>query len=405
MKHEAPMTNQSQSSQPANPKPAHGGIKWFLLIPVALCIFGSITFFLRAQSKKTLATNTLALEAEPVSVMHAQLSAPDTDLALPATLQAYSDSPIFARTSGYVSHWYADIGTHVHGGQLLALIDSPEVDQELNQAHAALGQARANLTLADITAKRYQSLINTNAVSQQDVDQNNQNFDAQTANVQAMSANVSRLEQMQGFEKVVAPFDGIITQRLTDIGNLINAGNGGTGQQLFRMSKIDVVRVFVTVPEAYSEQIVDGLKATLDVTELPNQHFDGKVTRSSHSIDLTSHTLLVEIDVPNPTGKLMPGAYANVHLHLSVPVRPLVVPSGSVLYQAAGPQIAIVNQGNQVELRKVALGRDFGNTIEIVSGISERESIIANPPDYLVDGMKVSIQSAPDAKTADAKTS
>jgi RND family efflux transporter MFP subunit len=406
MKHEESMTNQSQSSQPANPKPARsGGIKWFLLIPVALCIFGSITFYLRAQNEKKLATNTQALEAEPVSVMHAQLSAPDTDLALPATLQAYSDSPIFARTNGYVSHWYADIGTRVHGGQLLALIDSPEVDQELNQARAALGQARATLTLANITAKRYQSLINTNAVSQQDVDSNNQNSDAQTANVQAMSANVSRLEQMQGFEKVVAPFDGIITQRLTDIGNLVNAGNGGTGQQLFRMSKIDVVRVFVTVPEAYSEQIVDGTKATLDLTELPNQHFDGKVTRSNHSIDLTSHTLLVEIDVPNPTGKLMPGAYANVHLHVSVPVRPLVVPSGSVLYQAAGPQLAIVNQNNQVELRKVALGRDFGNTIEITSGISESESIISNPPDYLVDGMKVSVQPASGAAAPPAKKS
>ena len=405
MKPEAPMTDQSQSLQQGNPKPTGGGIQWFLLIPVALCIFGSITFYLRAQSEKKLATNTQALEAEPVSVMHAQLSAPDTDLALPATLQAYSDSPIFARTNGYVSHWYADIGTHVRGGQLLALIDSPEVDQELNQAQAALGQARANLTLADITAKRYRSLINTNAVAQQDVDSNNQNFDAQTANVQAMSANVSRLQQMQGFEKVVAPFDGIIAQRLTDIGDLINAGNSGTGQQLFRMSKIDVVRVFVTVPEAYSEQIVDGVKATLDLTELPNQHFDGKVTRSNHSIDLNSHTLLVEIDVPNPTGKLMPGAYANVHLHLTVPVRPLVVPSGSVLYQAAGPQLAIVNQNNQVELRKVALGRDFGNTIEITSGISESESIIANPPDYLVDGMKVSVQPASGAAAPAAKKS
>jgi RND family efflux transporter MFP subunit len=405
MKPEAPMTDQSQSLQLGNAKPTGGSIKWFLLIPVALCIFGSITFHLRAQSEKKLATNTQGLEAEPVSVMHAQLSAPDTDLALPATLQAYSDSPIFARTNGYVSHWYADIGTHVHAGQLLALIDSPEVDQELNQAQAALGQARANMTLADITAKRYRSLINTNAVAQQDVDSNNQNFDAQTANVQAMSANVSRLEQMQGFEKVVAPFDGIITQRLTDVGDLINAGNAGTGQQLFRMSKIDVVRVFVTVPEAYSEQIVDGLKATLDLTELPNQHFDGKVTRSNHSIDLNSHTLLVEIDVPNPTGKLMPGAYADVHLHLTVPVRPLIVPSGSVLYQAAGPQLAIVNQNNQVELRKVGLGRDFGNTIEVTSGISESDSIISNPPDYLVDGMKVSVQPASGAAAPAAKKS
>jgi RND family efflux transporter MFP subunit len=387
------MTNQSQSLQQANPKPARS-IEGFLLVPVALCIFGSITFILRAQDEKKLVTSTKALQAEPVNVIHAQLSAPDSNLALPATLQAYSDSPIYARTNGYVSHWYVDIGTHVHGGELLALIDSPEVDQELNQARAALAQAQANLTLSGITSKRYQSLITTDAVSQQEVDQNNQNFEAQKANVQAMSANVSRLEQLQGFEKVVAPFDGIITQRHTDIGNLINAGNSGTGSELFRMAKIDVVRVFVTVPEAYSEQIVDGLKATLNLTELPNQQFAGSVIRSSHSIDLTSHTLLVEIDVPNPVGKLMPGAYAEVHINLPVPVRPLVVPSGSVLFQAAGPQVAIVNQNNQVELRKVALGRDFGNTVEVTSGLSERESIIANPPDYLVDGMKVSIQPA-----------
>jgi RND family efflux transporter MFP subunit len=392
MKHEGTMTHQSQSLQQGSTGSSGSSIKWFLLVPVALCIFGSVTFYLRAQDEKKLVATTQALEAEPVTVTHAQQSAPDSDLGLPATLQAYSDSPIYARTGGYVSHWYADIGAHVRQGELLALIEAPEIDQELNQARAALAQTQANLTLANITATRYQGLIKTNAVSQQEVDQNNQNFDAQKANVQAAGANVSRLEQLQGFEKVIAPFDGIITQRHTDIGNLINAGNSGTGYELFRMSKIDVVRVFVTVPEAYSEQIVNGLKATLNLTELPNQQFNGAVIRSSHSIDLTSHTLLVEIDVPNLTGKLMPGAYAQVHMHLPVPVRPLVISSGSLLFQAAGPQVAVVNQSNQVELRKVVLGRDFGNTVEITSGITERESIIANPADSLVDGMKVSIQ-------------
>jgi RND family efflux transporter MFP subunit len=281
---------------------------------------------------------------------------------------------------------------------LLAQIESPEVDQELNQVRAALAQAQANLTLADITAKRYQSLISTNAVSQQDVDSNNQNLDAQKANVQAMSANVSRLEQLQGFEKVIAPFNGVITQRLTDIGNLVNAGNGGTGFQLFRIAKIDVVRTFVTVPETYSQQTVDGLKATLAVTSLANQQFTGAVIRNNHSIDLTSHTLLVEIDVPNPTGKLMPGAYAEVHMHVPVPVRSLVIPSGSVLYQAAGPQIAVVNQNSQVELHKVGLGRDFGSTIEVTSGLNASDSIISSPPDYLVDGMKVAVQPASGGK-------
>jgi RND family efflux transporter MFP subunit len=399
MNNEAPTNKQSQSPQSRDPKHARNSIKWFLLIPAVLCLSGVITFFMRAQDSKKLNATTQGLQAESVAVSHPQPGTPDTDLALPATLQAFSDSPIYARTNGYVSHWYADIGTHVRQGQLLAQIESPEVDQELNQARAALAQAQANLTLADITAKRYQSLITTNAVSQQDVDSNNQNFDSQKANVQAASANVSRLEQLQGFEKVIAPFNGVITQRLTDIGDLINAGNGGTGFQLFRIAKIDVVRTFVTVPETYSQQIVDGLKATLRVTSLPNEKFTGTVIRNNHSIDVASHTLLVEIDVPNPTGKLMPGAYAEVDMHVPVPVRSLVISSGSVLYQAAGPQVAVVNQNSQVELRKVGLGRDFGSTIEITSGLNASDSIITSPPDYLVDGMKVAVQPASGGKS------
>ena len=392
MKHEVPMTHESQSQPMTAPHKGRGGIKWFLLIPVALCVFGAVTFVLRAQDQKKLVATTKALEAESVSVVHPQPGKPDTDLALPATLQAYSDSPIYARTDGYVAHWYADIGAHVHQGQLLATIDSPEVDQELNQARATLAQGQATMKLANITATRYRELIKTDAVSQQDVDQNNQNLDAQQANVQAESANVSRLEQLQGFEKVVAPFDGVITQRQTDIGDLINAGNGGTGFELFRMAKINVIRAYVTVPETYGEQIADGMKATLQVTGIPDQQFSGSVIRNSHAIAMNSHTLLVEIDVPNPNGKLMPGAYAEAHIHVPLPVRSLVVPGGAVLYQAAGPQIAVVNQQNQVELRKVSLGRDFGTTVEVNSGISATDNIIASPPDYLVDGMKVSVQ-------------
>jgi RND family efflux transporter MFP subunit len=384
------MTHVSKSPKPARRSP----IVWFLVVPLMLCLFGAITFFLRAQSKKKLVATTQTLEAEPVSVIHARSSPPETDMALPATIQAYSDSPIYARTDGYVKSWYADIGAHVHQGQLLALIDSPEVDQQLNQARAALSQAQANLKLADITAARYQGLINTDAVSQQDVDVNNQNLDAQKANAQAASANVNRLEQMQSFERVTAPFDGTITQRLTDIGNLINAGNGGAGHELFHIAKIGVIRVYVTVPETYSAQIADGMKATLQVTGLAGQQFTGRVIRNNHAIALTSHTLLVEIDVPNPNGKLMPGAYAEAHLHVPLPVRSMLVPGGAVLYQSAGPQIAVVNQSGQVELHNVALGRDLGSSIEITSGIKNSDSIIASPPDYLVNGMKVSIHVA-----------
>jgi RND family efflux transporter MFP subunit len=375
------------------PSPSHKrtGIRLFLLAPIVLCLVGAVTLFLRAQESKKLAVTTHALQAEPVSVIHPQSGAPNSDLALPGTIQAFSDSPIYARTNGYVAHWYADIGTHVHQGQLLAVIESPEVDQELSQARASLGQVQANLTFAGITAKRYRGLIDTNAVSQQDVDQNNQNLEAQKANVQAANANVSRLQQMQGFERVVAPFDGIITQRKTDIGDLVNAGNGGATFELFRISKIDTVRIFVSVPETYSEQIANGLKATLELTALPGKQFQGSVVRSSHAIDAASHTLLTEIDVSNPTGQLMPGAYAEVHLQTSAPLPSLIIPSGAVLYQAAGPQVATVTDKNEIALRKVALGRDFGETVEITSGISKSNAVVTSPPDYLVDGMRVEV--------------
>jgi RND family efflux transporter MFP subunit len=393
MNDEVSMTHEDQSPQGAGQNSGRSHLLWFLAVPVVLCVAGAITFVSRARTEKKLVTTTQTLEVQSVSVVHAEPSPPETDLTLPATLQAYSDSPIYARTDGYVRQWSADIGARVHQGQVLALIESPEVDQQLNQARAALAQAQATLKLADITATRYQGLLNTDAVSQQDVDVNNQNLDAQKANVEAASANVNRLEQMQGFEKVTAPFDGTITQRLTDIGDLINAGNGGTGHELFRIAKVNVIRAYVTVPETYSDQVVDGMKATLQVTGLGGQQFTGSVIRNSHAIATNSHTLLVEIDVANPTGKLLPGAYAEAHVHVPLPVRSLLIPGSSVLYQAAGPQVAVVNRAGQVELHDIALGRDFGTSIEVTGGIKAAEDIISSPPDYLVNGMKVAVQS------------
>lgn len=388
----------SHQGQPDQGGPSSGlsrhATKWFLVVPLLLAIAGGITFYLRARDSKTLAATTQTMVAEPVTVTHPQPAQPVEDLSLPSTLQAYSDSPIYARTSGYVAHWYADIGTHVRQGQLLAVIDSPEVDQELNQARATLSQTQANLKLAGVTAQRYQDLTGTNAVAQQEIDNNTQNLSAQQAALQASIANVKRLEALQGFERVTAPFDGVITQRLTDVGNLVNAGNSGTGAQLFRMSKINTMRVFVPVPEVYSNEVKNGLPASLDLIQLPDQHFAGSVTRSSDAIDPGSHTLLTEVDVPNPTGKLLPGAYANVHLHLGAKARGLLVPTGAVLFQAAGPQVAVVNARSQVELHKVSIGRDFGNTIEITGGLSASDDIVDNPPDYLIDGMPVTVQSS-----------
>jgi RND family efflux transporter MFP subunit len=282
---------------------------------------------------------------------------------------------------------------------LLAEIDAPEVDQQLNQAQAMLKQAETNLELARVTAPRYRELIKTNSVSQQEVDQNNQNLAAQDANVQAATAAVSRLEQMQGFEKIVAPFDGIITERKTDFGDLVNAGNAGVGRELFRISQNNVVRVFVTVPEEFSSEVKPGTKGFMDVISLPSRRFPASVTRTAEAIDAASRTLTVELDVPNPSGELLPGGYANVHFQLPLNVAPVVLPASTILFQADGPEVGIVNRQDQVELRKVSLGHDFGDTIEILTGVRSADRVIANPPDSLTNGMRVAVQTPPDAST------
>jgi RND family efflux transporter MFP subunit len=383
-----------QSSNQKLTVPAKHGrarLLWFLILPAVFCAGGLLTVVARARTAKALAAETHASAAEPVAVFRATPGDASEDLALPAMLQAFDESPVYARVNGYVAKWFTDIGTHVHTGELLALIDSPQVDQQLIQARASLNQARATLSLADTTTKRYQELIGSNSVSQQELDNNLQNQAVQQANVQSAIAQVAWLEQEQRYERIIAPFDGVITERRTDIGDLVNAGNGGVGTELFRVSRIATMRIFVAVPEAYSEQISNGMKVNVELTALPGQMFSGAVTRSDHAINPQSRTLLVEVDVPNPAGKLMPGAYAQVHFALHSAIRPLIVPSGAILFQAAGPQVAVVNSKNQIELHKVVLGKDLGGSTEITSGITPQDEIVANPPDYLVDGMPASI--------------
>jgi RND family efflux transporter MFP subunit len=367
---------------------------WFLAVPIALSVSAFFGVQAREQQAQQLAATTESLDVQPVTVIHPERGKSSSALTLPGMIQAFSQSPVYARVDGYVRTWYVDIGAHVTKGQLLAEIDAPEVDQQLNQARAMMTQAQANLKLAQVTAPRYQELIKTNSVSQQEVDQNNQNLAAQEANVQAATAAVSRLEQMQGFEKIVAPFDGIITERKTDFGDLVNAGNSGTGRELFRLSQNQAVRVFVSVPEEFSSHVGPGTKASMDVLALPNRGFAASVTRTSDSIDATSRTLTVELDVPNPTGELLPGAYANVHFQVPLNAAPLVVPASTILFQSDGPQVGIVLSGDQVQLRKVTLGHDFGDTIEVMSGIRAGDAVIANPPDSLTNGMRVAVQSA-----------
>ena len=402
MKPEDVVKKDSEHSEEEKPQAPHAeavppksGLRllWFLVIPVVLAAFAFFGAQARQRQSQQLAGTTKSLEVQTVNVIHPQRGASSSDLTLPGMIQAFSQSPIYARVDGYVRSWYVDIGTHVTKGQLLAEIDAPEVDQQLNQARAMLQQAQTTLALAKVTAPRYQELIKTNSVSQQEVDQNDQNLAAQTANVQAASAAVSRLEQMQGFEKIVAPFDGVITLRKTDFGDLVNAGNAGAGRELFHISQNNIVRVFVTVPEEFSKQVKPGTNASMNLSELPNRHFTAAVTRTAEAIDASSRTLTVELDVPNSSGELLPGAYANVHFKLTLNVTPLVLPSSTILFQAEGPQVGIVTVQNRVELRKVTLGHDFGDTIEILAGVRTPDSVIANPPDSLTTGMTVAAQS------------
>jgi RND family efflux transporter MFP subunit len=365
---------------------------WFLVIPALLACSAVVTAYARRTSNESLAATTKTLALQNVNVIHAELGSPITDLTAPGTVQAFSESPIYARINGYLRVWNADIGAHVRKGQLLAVIEAPEVDQELSHARAMLAQAQANLQLATVTSARYRDLIKSNSVSQQEVDNNNQSLNSQAANVQAATAEVGRLEQMQGFEKIYAPFDGVITARKTEVGDLINAGNSGLGAELFRISNITTMRVYVNVPEVYSRAIAPGVRASMEVASLSDRQFTGAVARTSHAIGMNSRTLLTEVDVPNPKGELFPGAYAQVHFHLSLKAVPLVLPGNTVLFQAQGPQVGVVNSQNHVELRKVTLGRDFGNRVEILSGIGQSDAVIANPPDYLVDGMSVAVQ-------------
>ncbi len=367
---------------------------WILVIPALLACSAFVTAYARRASNESLAATTKTLALQNVNVIHAELGSPVTDLTVPGFVQAFSESPVYARINGYLRVWNVDIGAQIRKGQLLAVIEAPEVDQELSHARAMLAQAQANLELAKVTSARYRELITSNSVSQQEVDNNNQNLSSQTANVQAASAEVGRLEQMQGFEKIYAPFDGVITARRTDVGDLINAGNSGLGAELFRISNITTMRVYVNVPEVYSEAMAPGVRASMEVASLSNRQFTGAVARTSHAIGMNSRTLLTEVDVPNPKGELFPGAYAQVHFHLPLKAIPLVLPGNTILFQAQGPQVGVVISQNRVELRKVTLGRDFGNRVEILSGISQPDAVIANPPDYLVDGMSVAVQTA-----------
>jgi RND family efflux transporter MFP subunit len=355
----------------------------------------------RLRSRKALAAETNELAAPSVLVIQPKRSAPTQEILLPGNIQAFVDAPIYARTNGYLKRWYFDIGSHVKKGQLLADIESPEVDQQLSQAQADLGTTVANLHLSQITANRFSDLIKQDAVSQQDTDNALSDLAARNTAVKSSQANVDRLKQLVSFEKVYAPFDGVVTARNTDIGQLIDSGAaGGQARSLFQMAAINSLRVFISVPQIYSQAAVPGLTANLTLAEFPGRRFQGKLVRTSRSIDPTARTLNVEVDVDNSKGELLPGAYTEVHLKLKEGIPTLTIPVSALLFRQEGLRVAIAKSDNTAELKPVTLGRDFGDIAEITTGLTGEERVISNPPDSIIDGERLTVQTEPQKATA-----
>jgi RND family efflux transporter MFP subunit len=363
-----------------------------LLIVIAVVIAGVVP---RWKARADLKTETYNLAIPTVAVLQPKMGAPQTEIVLPGNIQAFIDSPIYARTNGYLKTWYFDIGAHVKKGQLIADIETPEVDQQLDQARADLNTAQANLRLSQITATRYQDLLKTDSVSKQDVDNAIGDFQAKQAIVASNQSNVKRLEELQSFEKIYAPFDGVITARNTDVGHLINSGAGGPGAELFHMAAINKLRVFINVPQQYSPSAKPGITADLTLQEFPGRRFKGTLVRTASAIDLASRTLLVEVDVDNPTGELLPGAYAEVHLKVPSGSQTFILPVSALIFRSAGLQVGTVQDGNRAVLKDITLGHDYGNEVQVVSGLNANDSVIVNPPDSLVAGETVRVAALP----------
>ena len=360
-------------------------------VAAALAAWGE---FDRVIARSSLAKES-AIEALP-TVVTVEPTRTDLgeELILPGTVQAFIESPIYARTNGYLKTWYTDIGGAVKKGQLLAEIETPEVDQQLSQAIADLATARANEALSQTTNARWKELLKTESVSQQDADEKAGDAAAKKATTEAAGANVSRLRELESFKRVVAPFDGIITARNTDIGALINAGQSA-GTELFRLADTHKLRIYVQVPEPYAAAAKPGLEADLSFSEQQGKAYTATVVRTANALDPGLRTLQVELQLDNSQGELFPGAYAEVHFKLAGNARSLRLPATTVLFRAAGLQVATVDSQQRIQLKSIVEGRDFGNTIEVLSGLKPGDAVVINPPDSIFNGMTVRVAAAP----------
>jgi RND family efflux transporter MFP subunit len=368
---------------------------FFFGVVIVLVVLGGLVMLQRRSQFKALAENTETMSVVTVAIIHPTQQNPDEDLVLPSTMQAYVESPIYARTNGYLMKWYHDIGSRVNKGDLLATIETPEVDQELRQAEADLVTAQANERLSQITATRYTELLKTDGVAKQEVDNANGDLAAKQAITQSAGANVRRLQELVSFQRVYAPFTGVVTQRNIDIGTLINAGNGGTSQQLFYMAQTDPIRTFVNVPEAYAPSIRRGLGAYLELVQFPGRRFEGQVVRTAEAIDISSRTLLTEVDVPNRLGELLPGGYAQVHLRIKVNEDRLLVPVNALLFRSEGLRAVVIDANHRVHLQSVQIGRDYGTSLEVLAGLKQNDWIVLNPPDAIENNQEVHVKQVP----------
>jgi RND family efflux transporter MFP subunit len=391
------LTNQNNEDE----KPPISGRKAALII--ILLLLAALVFALagivpRLRAGDALQKETDALAAPNVVVAKPVKGAPAQAVVLPGNVQAYTDSGIYARTDGYLKKWYFDIGSRVKKGQLLAVIESPEVDQQLAQARADLATAKTNAANAKIQAARYQDLLKSNAVSKQETDTLVTQAASTAAQVNSAAANVSRLEQMVGFEKIYAPFSGTITARNVDTGTLVNSG---TGHELFHLAQETVLRVYVNVPQIYAPACVPGVAAYLTLAEFPGKKFEGKIVRTAKAIDPASRTLLVEVDVKNPAHQLYPGAFAQVHFTLKNTRPSLILPVSTLIFKSAGLQVATVFNGNKAKRVPITIGRDDGNVVEVVQGLDPDDEVIQSPPDSLIDGETVHVVRRQQPKSAE----
>jgi RND family efflux transporter MFP subunit len=373
-------------------KLGRGPIIGVLVVALALGAFIVVGIRSRVHAEETLTTNTRQDAILAVAVTTPNRGSGPLEITLPANTQAYIDTPIYARTNGYLKHWYADIGAHVHQGEVLAEIETPELDQQVQQAESDLATAEANQKIAQITAERWKKLLTKNAVSQQEADVATSDFSARQSALSSAQANLRRLQQLQGFEKVYAPFDGVITARNIDIGSLIQEGDSNSPHaELFHMDSTDKLRLYVPVPEVYAYTVHNGDKLEVTSDAAPNEKFTGTIVRNADAIDTSSRTLNVEVDVNNTNHKLLPGQYAFVHLHVPPSNASLTLPSNALLFRAEGLRVGVIRNG-QVQLVPVQIGHDYGATVEITAGLTPQDQVVLNPPDSLAQGEQVQVE-------------